>query len=101
MIEAIRNIGILKMIDKFEDFDFNALESVKSFLAQRKKAIRNRVYAQLQFEPISTDRIGIFVMDNGKIRLYLSYFFSPRKIKSCLWEIIHKRLKKCIVGGKF
>lgn len=68
MIEAIRNLGILKMIDKFEEFDSNALESVKSFLAQREKAIENRVYAQLQFESISTDRIGIFAIDNGKIR---------------------------------
>jgi len=67
MIEAIRNLGILKMIDDL-NFSPTALQSIDSFLIQRIKAIKNRIYARLQFEPISTDRIGIFVVDNGKIR---------------------------------
>jgi CRISPR-associated Csh1 family protein len=68
MIEAIRNLGILKMIDEFEEFDFNALESVESFLGQREKAIESGAYAKLQFEPINVDQIGIFAMDDGKIK---------------------------------
>ena len=69
MIEAIRNLGILKMIDELEEeFNFNALESVESFLRQREKAIESGVYARFQFEPINADRIGIFAMDDGKIK---------------------------------
>ncbi|MBE9592564.1 MAG: hypothetical protein IMF19_03710 [Proteobacteria bacterium] len=68
MIEAIRNLGILKMIDKLEEFDFNALESVDAFLEQRKRAMESGAYAKLQFEPINADQIGIFAMDGGKIK---------------------------------
>nr|QNO47516.1 hypothetical protein GGGHDLIA_00006 [Methanosarcinales archaeon ANME-2c ERB4] len=42
MLDAIRNLGILKMIDEFkEEFDFNALESVDSFIEAREKAIES------------------------------------------------------------
>ena len=68
MIEAIRNLGILKMIDELKEFDFNALESVESFLEQREKAIEGGVYARFQFERINVDQIGIFAMDDGKIK---------------------------------
>ena len=71
MLEAIRNLGILKMIDEFreEEFDPSALDSVESFLKQRTKAIESGVYAKLQFEPITSERIGIFAIDeNGKIK---------------------------------
>jgi CRISPR-associated Csh1 family protein len=68
MIEAIRNLGILKMIDKLKEFNFNALESVESFLEQRGKAIESGVYARFQFERINVDQIGIFAMDDGKIK---------------------------------
>jgi len=68
MLDAIRNLGILKMIDKFEEFDFNALESVDSFLEERGKAIESGVYARLQFEPINAEHIGIFTVDGERIR---------------------------------
>ena len=68
MLDAIRNLGILKMIDKFEEFDFNALESVDSFLEERERAIESGAYARLQFEPISADHIGIFTIDGETIR---------------------------------
>ena len=68
MIEAIRNLGILKMIDKLEEFDFNALESVDAFLEQRKKAMESGAYAKLQFEPINAEQIGIFALDDGQIK---------------------------------
>jgi hypothetical protein len=59
MLDAIRNLGILKMIDEFDEFDLSALESVDSFLEERGRAIESRAYARLQFEPISADHIGI------------------------------------------
>lgn len=72
MIEAIRTLGILKMIGEFEEeFNSNALMSVDSFLEQRRKAIESGVYVRLQFEQINadnSDRIGIFTIDDGKIR---------------------------------
>lgn len=69
MLEAIRNLGILKMIDVFQEFEISALDSVDSFLEQRKKAIESGDYAKLQFEPITSDRIGIFSIDeNEKIK---------------------------------
>ncbi len=67
MIEAIRNLGILKMIDEFEEFDFNALESVDAFLKQRGKAIKSGVYAKLQFEKIDLKNIGVLALENKKI----------------------------------
>jgi len=67
MIEAIRDLGILKMIDKFKEFDSNALVSVDSFLEQRKAAIESGTYACLQFESINADRIGIFSIDEETI----------------------------------
>ncbi len=71
MIEAIRDIGILKMIDKFGEFDSTALESVDSFLEQRAKAIESGVYACLQFEPINAEHIGIFTIDGERIRFII------------------------------
>ncbi len=69
MLDAIRNLGILKMIDEFkEEFDFNALESVDSFIEAREKAIESGVYARLQFEPISADHVGIFTIDGETIK---------------------------------
>jgi len=68
MLDAIRNLGILKMIDKFEEFDFNALESVDSFLEERERAIESGAYARLQFELISAEHIGIFTIDGERIR---------------------------------
>lgn len=68
MLDAIRNLGILKMIDEFKEFDFNALDSVDSFLEERERAIESGVYARLQFEPINTDHIGIFTIDGDTIR---------------------------------
>lgn len=62
MLEAIRNLGILKMIEVL-DFDTDALDSVNSFLEQRKKSIENGDYAKLQFESISSGKIGIFSID--------------------------------------
>ena len=76
MLDAIRNLGILKMIDKFEEFDFNALESVDSFLEERKKAIESGEYAGLQFEPISADHIGIFTIDGGTIKFIVEEIVS-------------------------
>lgn len=60
------------MVDQFkEDFNSDALNSVDIYIDQRKKAIERGVYAQLQFEQINADnanRIGIFTIDDGKIR---------------------------------
>lgn len=68
MIEAIREIGILKMIDTFsEDFDATALTSTNSFLEQRTKAIAHGTYGKLQFEIINEDIIGIFELNRGKV----------------------------------
>lgn len=57
MLEAIRNLGILKMIEEFEEFDFKALLSIDSFLKQRLKAIENGRYAKLQFGRINEEKI--------------------------------------------
>jgi CRISPR-associated Csh1 family protein len=70
MLEAIRNLGILKMIEVFPEIEFDpsALDSVESFLEQRMRAIESGNYAKLQFEPITSDRIGIFAIDeDGRI----------------------------------
>lgn len=64
MLEAIRSLGILKMIDVM-DFDTDALDSVGSFLKQREESIEKREYAKLQFESINSEKIGIFSIDNG------------------------------------
>lgn len=85
MLDAIRNLGILKMIDEFQDygFDSSALDSVESFLDQRKKAIECGVYAQLQFEPINNNRIGIFEIDNDeKIK------FHEEKVHEDSWKYL-------------
>ena len=68
MIEAIREIGILKMVDTLkDDFDATALTSTDSFLEQRKKAIAHGNYGKLQFETINEDKIGIFVLDHEQV----------------------------------
>ena len=69
MLEAIRNLGILKMIQKFPDeFTYEALKSVDEFLKQRGKAIEKGNYAKLQFEPIDDELIGVFSVEGGNIR---------------------------------
>lgn len=56
------------MIDRFEgDFNPDALKSVDVYIDQRKKAIERGVYAQLQFEQIKDEQIGIFSIDREKI----------------------------------
>ncbi len=83
MIEAIRDLGILKMIDTFqEDFDISSLSSVESFLNQRKKSIAKGIYGKLQFETINEDEIGIFGIDNGKI------LFENERISEDSWKYL-------------
>lgn len=68
MLEAIRNLGILKMIQEFpDDFNHEALESVKKFLEQRGKAIQRGIYGMLQFEPIGEEEIGVFSISGDEI----------------------------------
>lgn len=68
MLEAIRNLGILKMIEVL-DFNTDALDSVSSFLEQREESIEKREYAKLQFESINSEKIGIFSIDlDEKVR---------------------------------
>lgn len=65
MLEAIRNLGILKMIEIL-NFDSDALDSVNSFLEQRKLSIESGEYAKLQFELIASNEIGIFSIDQDE-----------------------------------
>ncbi|OGH08143.1 MAG: hypothetical protein A2W22_00090 [Candidatus Levybacteria bacterium RBG_16_35_11] len=83
MIEAIRTLGILKMIDQFQD-DFNpeALKSVDAYIDQRKKAIERGVYVQLQFEKIIDEQIGIFSIDGEKI------FFKIEAVDDDNWKYL-------------
>lgn len=68
MLEAIRNLGILKMIQEFpDDFNYEALESVDKFLEQREKAIQKGIYGKLQFETIDDEEIGIFSINGDEI----------------------------------
>jgi len=68
MLEAIRNLGILKMIEEFpDDFNYEALGLVDKFLEQRRKAIEKGDYAKLQFEPIDDEYIGIFSVKGENI----------------------------------
>lgn len=83
MLSAIRNLGILKMIEVIPEFDFNALESVDRFLEQRKKAIVNGEYAKLQFESINADNIGIFSISNGG-----NIKFEEEKISNDSWKFL-------------
>jgi len=82
MLEAIRNLGILKMINELEEFDYKALLSVDSFLKQRHKAIENGRYAKLQFEPINEEKIGIFENNNGKMK------FTIEKVSDDNWKYL-------------
>lgn len=83
MLEAIRNLGILKMIETLPDFDTEALDSVSSFLEQRKKSIERGDYAKLQFESISSDKIGIFSIEQDeKVR------FQVENILDESWEYL-------------
>lgn len=82
MLEAIRNLGILKMIEVLH-FDIDALDSVNAFLEQRKKSIENGDYAKLQFESISSDKIGIFSIDQEeKVR------FQVENVSDDSWEYL-------------
>jgi CRISPR-associated protein Csh1 len=68
MLEAIRNLGILKMIQEFpQEFTYEALESVDNFLEQREKAIERGNYGKLQFEPIKEETIGVFSLDGEEV----------------------------------
>ncbi|MFH1287099.1 MAG: TM1802 family CRISPR-associated protein [bacterium] len=68
MLNAIRNLGILKMIQEFPDvFNREALESPDKFLEQREKAIEKGIYGKLQFEPINDEEIGLFSINGEKI----------------------------------
>lgn len=68
MLDAIRNLGILKMIQEFPDeFTYEALESVDKFLEQREKAIQKGVYGKLQFETIDDEEIGVFSISGDEI----------------------------------
>lgn len=68
MLEAIRNLGILKMIQEFPDeFTYEALESVDKFLEQREKAIQRGLYGKLQFESIDDEDIGVFSIEKDEI----------------------------------
>ena len=82
MLEAIRNLGILKMINELEEFDFKALLSIDSFLKQRDKAIENGSYAKLQFEPINEKKIGIFEINNGNVK------FNTENISDDSWKYL-------------
>jgi CRISPR-associated protein Csh1 len=85
MLEAIRNLGILKMIDEFrKEFDFNALESVDAFLKQREKAIKSGVYAKLQFEKFDLKNIGVFVLENEKMT------FKTMEVPDDHWKLIFR-----------
>lgn len=68
MLEAIRNLGILKMIQEFsDDFNYEDLESVDKFLEQREIAIQKGIYGKLQFEPIDDEEIGVFSINGNEI----------------------------------
>jgi CRISPR-associated Csh1 family protein len=83
MLDAIRSLGILKMIEEFEEFDSGALESVDVFKDQRKEAIEKGVYAKLQFEPLGSDNIGIFSIDhNERVR------FKEEKVMDNSWKYL-------------
>ncbi len=68
MLDAIRNLGILKMIQEFPDvFNHEALESVDKFLDQRENAIEKGIYGKLQFEPIDDEEIGVYSINGDEI----------------------------------
>ncbi len=68
MLDAIRNLGILKMIQEFPDvFNHEALESVDKFLDQRENAIQKGIYGKLQFEPIDDEEIGVYSINGEEV----------------------------------
>lgn len=68
MLEAIRNLGILKMIHEFpNEYTYEALESADKFLEQREKAIQKGIYGKLQFETIDDEEIGVFSINGEEI----------------------------------
>jgi CRISPR-associated protein Csh1 len=84
VIEAIRNLGILKMINEFqEEFDLNALESIDSFLEKRNKAIESGRYAHLQFESLNAEHIGIFTIDGETIK-----FITEELVSEDSWKYL-------------
>lgn len=83
MLHAIKNLGILKLIEEFpEEFDFNALDSTDSFLEQREKAISKGEYAKLQFETLKDDNIGIFSINNSKVS------FEVERVSDDSWKYL-------------
>ncbi|NMB98945.1 MAG: hypothetical protein GYA35_01560, partial [Thermoanaerobaculaceae bacterium] len=68
MLEAIRNLGIIKMIQEFPDeFTYEALGSVDKFLEQRENVIQKGIYGNLQFETIDDEEIGVFSINGDGI----------------------------------
>ncbi len=68
MLDGIRNLGILKMIQAFPDvFNYESLDLVNKFIEQRKKAIEKGNYGTLQFETIKDENIGAFFINNEGI----------------------------------
>ncbi|RQW80862.1 MAG: hypothetical protein EHM14_03165 [Methanothrix sp.] len=83
MLDAIRSLGILKMIEECEGLDPDALDSVEIFKEERKIAIEKGCYAKLQFEPIGSDNIGIFSIDqNDNVR------FKEEKVMDNSWKYL-------------
>ncbi len=112
MLDAMRNLGILKMIDVIDELEPSALESAEAFTEQRKKAIISGTYAKLQFEPIDNETIGIFSLDSdGNVQFieenvsddswkYLFLKTSPRGIYATPTWKREERNKKIIGDAK-
>lgn len=68
MLDAIRNLGILKMIQEFpNEFTYEALGSVDKFLEQQEKVVQKGIYGKLLFETIDDEEIGIFSINGDEI----------------------------------
>jgi hypothetical protein len=84
VIEAVRDLGILKMINEFqEEFDLNTLKSIDSFLEESNKAIENGRYAHLQFESLTSEHIEIFLIDRKSIK-----FITDELIPKDSWKYL-------------
>lgn len=79
MLDAIRNLGILKMIEMSEGaMPIDALCSVDSYLKGRTKAIDSGLHYKTQFENVAqksgsngSNNIGIFVRDGDMYKFYI------------------------------
>lgn len=79
MLDAIRNLGILKMIEVSEGaMPINALCSVESYLKGRIKAIDSGLHYKTQFESVErksefndSNNIGIFSRDGDTYKFYV------------------------------